>query len=99
MVRSRRRPVTQSVHYNPGDNRQVFELTRGQRLDVPSAAKPGERGLSPHAQGLAADTSWGRGTAWALYGFATASRNEGPVLLATAQKIAAFVLDRCPQTP
>ena len=87
----------QSVHYNPGDNRQQFSPTRG-NLTVANNAKAGEWVYRHTHQGFSADTVWSRGAAWALYGFTVAhTETKDPRLLDTAEKIAAFVLDRLPE--
>lgn len=89
--------VIQSVHYNSGDPRPKVNVT-GTLAQLPHQVKPGDKAFSHTHQGYAADTAWGRGTAWGLYGFTTAfQETKDPRLLATAEKIAAFVLDRLPE--
>jgi len=95
--------VIQSVHYNPGDNRQEFDLNGGPSnkrmalVKIPNDAKPGEWILTHTHQGYSADTSWARGTGWALYGFAVAAAESHDTnLLAIDEKIADFVLDNLP---
>ena len=92
--------VAQSVHYNPGDNRQEFnsgtDPTRA--VKVPNNARPGERVFTHTHQGFAADTTWSRGAAWALYGFAVAGEEtKDPRMLTTAERIARYVLDHLPE--
>ena len=94
--------VIQSVHYNPGDNRQEFELHGGapsgdERFVFPNNAKPGERVFYHTHQGYSWETSWSRGTAWALYGFTVAYREtHDPRLLTTAQRVADYILADLP---
>ena len=92
--------VAQSVHYNPGDNRQEFnsgtDPTRAVKLS--NNARPGERVFTHTHQGFAADTTWSRGAAWGLYGFAVAAEEtRDPRMLATAEKIAHYVVDHLPE--
>jgi unsaturated chondroitin disaccharide hydrolase len=87
----------QSVHYNPGDGRQAFGPP-GDKREVRNAVAPGARVFSHTHQGFAADTAWARGQAWGLYGFTAAfEATRDPALLATAERVADFVVDRLPE--
>jgi unsaturated chondroitin disaccharide hydrolase len=96
--------VIQSVHYNPGDTRQSFPMGSGAanaasvRTPVPNNAAPGEKVFTHTHQGFAADTSWARGSAWALYGFTVAyAETREAKMLETAQRVADFVVANLPE--
>jgi len=95
--------VIQSVHYNPGDTRQSFPLGGGAatatsaRTLIPNNAAPGEEIFTHSHQGFAANTSWARGTGWALYGFTVAYAETREVkMLDTAQRVADFTIQNLP---
>ena len=87
----------QSVHYNPGNDPQVFRSTRID-IDYPNTTPAGEWIFKHTHQGWSADTGWARGQAWGLYGFSRAYQETGdPTFLAAARRLAAFALDRLPE--
>ncbi len=89
--------VIQSVHYNPGDKPITLHATDLNGEPFREEIPPGAVGFTHTHQGFAADTTWSRGAAWALYGFTTAYEETGnPRLLQTAQKVAGYILENLP---
>lgn len=93
--------VFQSVHYNPGNSPQNFELHGGvgedKGLKLENKAAAGQWVFKHTHQGYGPDTTWSRGLGWALYGFSVAyTETHEPVFLSTAQRVADYALENLP---
>jgi len=94
--------IIHSVHYNTGDNRQEFQLHGGSagdtELKLSNRSAPGDWVFAHTHQGFGADTSWSRGTGWAIYGFSVAyAETHEPSLLKAAERAADYAIENLPE--